>query len=297
MSPRPPKPVAAERHGPGLRERLAARGPAIASVAFGIAIVADAAREVRHLAQQPARPPAAAVRAGDTDTSLARLSGVPLFGTDAPATALPSVEAALVLIGTVALPDARRGLAIVGPTALQARLYGVGGQVPGEYTLRAVYADHVELERDGVLRSLFLPRADLGRLLGSTETVAVADVEPPAEVLRREAEVQKDPLYLMSAGQWTFGGFNPRPKIVGGRVVGALLTPRGGDAAALARKVGLRAGDVLTEVDGQPLGNASQLPAQLRALEGRQVQLTVQRPGGEAAVLVVSVPTVEHDDG
>jgi len=280
------------------REWLRARGPLLACVIVGLAIGADGVGALRHVPAAAHRG-AEAPLATDDGGALARLAAAPLFGSAAPAAPVAALERALVLVGTIARTDARAGFAILGTSPADARLTAVGGRLPGTYVLESVYADHVVVLREGVSRALYLPRAGLGGLLVSeaAATQVVAEAPPSAEELKREAAIQKDPLYLMAAGQWTFGGFNPKPHLVGNRVAGVTLTPRGGEATALAGKIGLRPGDVLTEVDGQPLAGAAELPAQLRALEGRQVQLTVAHKNGETAVLVVSLPVVDHDDG
>jgi hypothetical protein len=75
-----------------------------------------------------------------------------LFGAAAPTAVdgnAPQTAVQLVLAGVLAVPDPKRGLAIIGPNAVAARLYAVGGTVPGGVKLYSVYPDHVLLDRDG----------------------------------------------------------------------------------------------------------------------------------------------------
>jgi general secretion pathway protein C len=279
----------------GLRERV----PLLACGLVSLVLAATAWSPVHRAFGHSPEPSAPTARSPATPDILHELAAAALFGTAAARLEpVAAGEEALLLVGTIARAGRPAdGLAIIGPTAPRAIAYTVGQPLPGDYTLSAVFEDRVVVTRNGGERTLYLPRTDLGALLAALgRSSGTVDAPEPPPDLEREAAVQRDPLFQMAAGEWTFGGLNPKPRLVGGRVVGALLTPEGGDATALARRADLRPGDVLTAIDGQPLAAVAGLPAQLRALEGRQAQLTVQRRSGETSVIVVSLPKLDHDD-
>src|SRR6202034_4686003 len=101
---------------------------------------------------------------------LANIVNVHLFGIagvqsggSAPQTTMP-----LILAGVIADKDPAKGQAIIGENAVAAKLYAVGGAIPGGARLHAVYADRVLLERNGALESLKLPRTPQTGGFGAT---------------------------------------------------------------------------------------------------------------------------------
>ena len=72
---------------------------------------------------------------------------------------------------------------------------------------------------------------------------------------------------------------------------GPVDTPDG--PAAPAQDAGIRAGDVITALDGVPVEHAEELAEELAALEGRSAELTVEREGREMRVSVAPVPSVQ----
>jgi len=298
-------PTAAAHRAARLLSLAWQHGPAVLCALVGLAALADGVRVAQRWWIHPPSRAASRGRAehpGATASPPAALNAAGLFGAEAAgAAAQPLEDANLVLVGVVALPDPRQGYAILGPSAASVQSYRAGGTLPGMYTLAEVYPDRVVLERAGAARVLYLPHADLAKLLGTLPRndvpAPVSEAEAQAADAAVQAALEKDKLFMMAAGEWTFGGVNPKPRIVGGRLTGVILNPSGTDAEVAAR-AGIRYGDLLTEIDGQPLPDLAHLPQRLRALEGRgQVQLTVQHTSGETAIVVVSLPVVEHDDG
>jgi stage IV sporulation protein B len=96
----------------------------------------------------------------------------------------------------------------------------------------------------------------------------------------------------------------PLSAIPGGQSIGVLLDTGGvlvvGDAAApsAAARAGLRAGDLITSVDGQPVQSKERLAALIEAAgqAGRSVALAVRRQGGTATIRVHPVrdPATGH---
>jgi len=74
---------------------------------------------------------------------------------------------------------------------------------------------------------------------------------------------------------------------------GPVETPDG--PASPAQEAGIRAGDVITALDGTPVEHAEELARKLSALDGRSAELTVEREGREMHVSVAPAPSAEGD--
>jgi general secretion pathway protein C len=199
----------------------------------------------------------AAPAAGKSRVDVRSIVAEHLFGMAAddanqdPANA-PATTANLVLVGTLAKENPRQGLAIItaeGP----ARVYRVGEEVSGA-SLHSVYRDRVTLDRGGRLETLILPR-----LLLPVTTMAVrqpvqqtpggattvADTRPGLKDPRSLADVMRaEPSVDNQAG--TLRGF----RIYSGRNRSAF------------NGSGLRAGDLVTAVNGTPLADQDRRHAQ-----------------------------------
>jgi hypothetical protein len=164
-----------ELKSPGaLQALMVEHGPLIATVVLG-ALVAIQAGVMVTAPDRGASAEAAAERGAASGALAAAQSRQPalrvqdivaahLFGEAAPTSAdgnAPQTAAQLVLAGVLAVPDPKRGLAIIGPSAAAARLYLVGGAVPGGVRLYSVYSDHVLLDRGGSID-------ETGRAVGSS---------------------------------------------------------------------------------------------------------------------------------
>ncbi|MGB5325049.1 MAG: type II secretion system protein N [Pseudomonadales bacterium] len=70
---------------------------------------------------------------------------------------LPETKLELVLRGAFAANDSEAAGAIIEDDRKVANHYAIGDQLPGEATLRAIYADRVVLARNGLLETLYFP--------------------------------------------------------------------------------------------------------------------------------------------
>jgi general secretion pathway protein C len=172
-----------------------------------------------------------------------------------------------VLAGTLAVRDPQAGLAIVGETAQSGHVYAVGASLPGGVRLHEVYSDRVVLDRGGVLETLPLPRSVAS---GSPRRVAAGGAEPPIG----EA-VQK----LIAGGPEVVGDvLRPMPSYANGKLMGFRVYA-GRDRRKFA-KLGLQPGDVVTQVNGVPLGDSQHGLDALRSLGGQSTAtVTVERAG------------------
>jgi general secretion pathway protein C len=204
-----------------------------------------------------------------------RLLSAPLFGTPvrgrAPLTTLP-----LKLEGVWA--DASgRGYAIIAADNSPAKVYAQGAALPYGASLRRVLAAGVLLNTEAGLQSLALTKHASSAAQGDAELAPTEDYAPLASAPRPPG--LRAPLPEASGAPLQVGDIaSGRPIDRDGRLAGYVLSP-GANAAAFAR-LGLRPGDVLVSINGQPLGDAALSSMQLReALLQGTAQIVVERNG------------------
>jgi general secretion pathway protein C len=178
------------------------------------------------------------------------------------------------------------GAILAGADGVQ-RSFGVGQEIEPGLVLSSVQTDHVILTRGGQTSRVYFENSAAG-----AADAAQAAAPPPPPPPPPSASPAPQPASLGGAGSTVRGidlarlgqeaGLTP---VEGG---GFALAPRGG--GALLALAGLRAGDVITAVDGQPLTGdsgdslarqlAGRTSARLTFLRnGRQQTVTLQVPG------------------
>ncbi len=212
-------------------------------------------------------PPISPAPATDAEAIVARH----LFGQsgEAPAPArhdAPDTRLNLTLRGIASAtePTSSRAL-IAGPDGVE-KVYAVGTSVPGGATVHEVLPDRVLLNRRGTLETLRLPRHGMpaGTASPAAQTTRVLDnfeeqsatvgVEQLAEVVRPQA--------VLSDGQ--LRGYRMYP---------------GRDRQRFA-SLGLRAGDLVTAINGVSLTDPVTSMEALQAIAGSdQVTVTLERGG------------------
>ncbi len=200
-------------------------------------------------ADLPKPQPSAMAAPSGPDVDTARLAGFSLFRAAAPTAAVgadaPDTALQLRLDGVFAGSDpARSGAIISDPAQGSGKLYAVGQSLPGGATLREVHADRVILDRNGrgeVLRfvrtSLLGGDAPAGPTPGSADKGAQARDALSNAINRLGSEPDA---YLAEMGLSRSGE-------------GYEITA--GAPANIRRGVGLKPGDRLLRLNGQPLGN------------------------------------------
>jgi general secretion pathway protein C len=264
--------------GRGAGPALAALGPQLLTVLAAAAIAAQLAILIWKFVPGAHRPPAPPAPRPPPSADVGALLRARLFG--APSSAGPSgadaprTRVALVLAGTLAVRDPTQGLAIIGETAQNARLHVVGAQLPGGVRLHEVYPDRVVIDRDGVLETLPLPRQVTGGTAGTLVaplSAAGNAMEPPlAESVQR----------LIAQGPEVIGEvLRPMPTYANGQLKGFRVYA-GRDRRKFA-KLGLQAGDLVTQINGVPLGDAQHGMEILRSLgSAGAANVTIERGGG-----------------
>lgn len=224
-------------------------------------------------------------------------------GAGAPATTL-----SLILRGTLAESDPKTGLALIADPQNGERSIRVGEEVVPGARLSAVYSDRIVLEHEGAEEILRLPRdrnlapADVVPLTpakassraapnasatanaaaaftpGAAATAAGANVKAPADWQQTVARLRQNPDELARRVQVV-------PVLDGGKLSGVRLSTAGD--AALISQIGLRAGDVITSVDGTPIDSFARGQEIMSRLgQASSVRVTVLRDGKSAEVTV-----------
>lgn len=269
--------------------RLRDNGPNLVSLLLSALIAAELAGMAASLliapvkSPQPTVPRTAAARPAPT-LDIQSVVNRHLFGvaTADPATQDPAhaplSSANLILAGTIATQDPKRGIAIIsdgGPS----KVYSVGDSVNGA-SLHLVYMDHVILNRNGVLETLMLPR-----LLGPPG--AGGPPPPRAAVNRRIGPdartattvenirhmVQQDP-GLLDQVMRTVPSYDGQ----GGKLRGFRAYP--GRNRVIFGKLGLRPGDLVTAINGQPLDDPQHSQEVFNTIQSSDhVDVTIERGG------------------
>lgn len=239
----------------------------------------------------------------NTGPGVEQLVKLHLFGkADAPAqtakeTAVdaPETQLNLALRGVMAADDKSMSRAIIA-SGNQAHTYGVDDSVPGGATVNDILADRVILNRNGRLEALSLPKHSMndafvpGDKAPKQADPSVMDMfsrqpqdqnaadkpkfkpsgpTPDPGQLRRMAK--QDPAQLTRIAR-------PEPVFENNHMVGFRLNP-GRDHGAL-QAYGLQPGDVVTEINGQPLDNVAKSMQMLQRMDdSKSITLTIKRNG------------------
>jgi len=224
--------------------------------------------------RQAAPPPPMTVTPTET-IKAARLFGTPEFPGTAAATAAPPPISTqgLTLIGVLAAVDPKAGQAIIGEAGGTARVYAVGGTLPGGARLAEVYADRVILDRGGSFETLPLPRQG-GTPSALASTLPSAAVAAMAPALTADTAVDN----ITQVIRWQTVIRTDKPS--GVRVYPAA-------DAAMFTQLGLRPGDLVLAVNDSPLADQANGEQFLRSLAGTpQARLTVERNGRPETLLI-----------
>ena len=183
----------------------------------------------------------------------------------------PDTSLALQLRGAGAADNPKLAHAIIADGSGNEQVYFVNSTLPGGATVQQIQADRVVLARAGQLEVLRLPREGAGAggpsAGGFTQPQAIA---PPGQPNVQELVAQNAPGFLAVV--------RPQPFMPNGQLKGYRIYP-GPNRQAFA-SLGLRAGDLVTEINGIALNNPAQGMEVFRSLgDAPQVTVTVERDG------------------
>jgi general secretion pathway protein C len=277
--------------------RLQSNGPNLVSLLLAALIAVELARIAVALVSGPVKSPQPAIAAGSQShppragVNAQAVVAAHLFGvavadptTQDPNNA-PLSSANLVLAGTIATQDPKRGIAIIsdgGPS----KVFSVGDNVNGA-ALYSVYLDHVILDRGGTLETLQLPR-----LLAGTSRMPMHRAAPEArtseavENIRRL--VQQDPGLLDQVMRTV-----PSYDNAAGKLRGFRAYP--GRNRTIFTKLGLKPGDLVTAINGQPLDDPQHSQEVFNTIQSSNtVTVTVER-GGQRQDISLNIAQVASE--
>jgi general secretion pathway protein C len=236
------------------RSSLLARAPQIVTFFLALALAAQLAFIVVAMTSRSrqAAPPPLASQPPPPPLDIGGLVNAHLFGNaavqassdgaNAPPSSMP-----LVLAGVLASEDPKQGMAIIGESAQAAKVVAVGQQVPGGAQLHSVYSDRAVIDRSGALESVYLPRQAAGGVAGPPPPMPTASTGGNDAMIERMRKLVNDDPGLLSQVM------RPQPVFAGGEMKGFRVYP-GANRQAFSR-MGLRAGDMVTAINGTPLND------------------------------------------
>jgi general secretion pathway protein C len=200
-----------------------------------------------------------------------------LFGQSAPAAgaAAPVTGMQLLLAGVIAATDEKLGFAMLGTSTADIKFYKVGDAVPGGAKLHAVQLDRVLLDRGGTIEALLLqPRASL-----NFSAPSPLPAPGPAVAVER---VQQ----LLRENPGIIGQVIQRQAVFAdGKLRGMRVYP-GSNSQAFSR-LGLKAGDLVTAVNGTPLDDQTRSNEVFSTLgNSAEARVTVMRNGSQQDLLL-----------
>ena len=181
----------------------------------------------------------------------------------------------LVLSGIMAADDPRYGLAIIGQSPQSTKVYAVGDNVPNGARLHAVYSDRVDLEVQGHLETLVLPRQ-----------IAAGGAPPSTGALQMESPVADRMRKLITEQPSLMADvMRPQPVYANGKQTGYRVYPGRNRQAFL--RLGLRPGDLVTAINGTPLDDPEHGQQIFNTLGATsEAHVTVQRNGQQQDVVL-----------
>jgi general secretion pathway protein C len=196
----------------------------------------------------------------------------------------PQSSANLLLAGTIATQNPKHGVAIISDGGAPSKVYSVGERIGGA-SLHSVYLDHVILDRAGALETLLLPR----QLPPSVRTAAArpgnADRRTVAAVDNIRRMVQQDPSILDQVMRTVASYDNAAGKLRGFRAYP-------GRNRAIFSKLGLKAGDLVTAINGTPLDDPQKSQDVFNTIQtSDHVTVTIER-GGQKQDITLNIAQV-----
>jgi type II secretory pathway component PulC len=174
----------------------------------------------------------------------------------------------------IATGSSRDGYAIIDELSGNSHLYRVGSLVIDGSELSEVYSDHVILLRNGLREILALPHLGVLILGGRRANMSATARDDDAVVA--DVTVPPKPEQMPTPGA-VVHALNLRPALENGRRIG-LRVNQSGYGAKPVETLGLQVGDIVTTLNGQPVGIGS--GELMRAIgAGQSVDLVVQRQG------------------
>jgi general secretion pathway protein C len=278
--------------------RLQANGPSAVAWVLAALIAAELARSAVVLLSGPVKSPQPLVESTaphpHAGANVEAVVSAHLFGvavadpsTQDPSNA-PLSSANLVLAGTIATENPKQGIAIIsdgGPS----KVFSVGDNVNGA-SLYSVYLDHVILDRGGNLETLLLPRLLNGAARPAPRHVAAAGPDPrTAQTVQNiKRMVQQDPSVLDQVMRTVASYDNAAGKLRGFRAYP-------GRNRALFNELGLKPGDLVTAINGQPLDDAQHSQEVINTIQTSAFATVTVERGGQRQDISLNLAQIAAD--
>src|SRR3984957_602626 len=261
--------------------RLQANGPKFVSFVFGALILLQLLLIGYPYLSKPVKSPQPVLAplippvkhsGADIQTVVsAHLFGVPPAATQDEGNA-PQSSANLLLAGTIATQDPKHGVAIISDGGAPSKVYSVGDRIGGA-SLHSVYLEHVILDRGGALETLLLPRQLPPSRTAVARRTPGGDPRTVAAVDNIRKMVQQDPNILDQVMRTVASYDNAAGKLRGFRAYP-------GRNRAIFSKLGLKAGDLVTAINGTPLDDPQRSQDVFNTIQtSDHVTVTIERGG------------------
>lgn len=189
----------------------------------------------------------------------------------------------LTLVGTVAAANEDRSLAIIEQGG-EAKVYAIGDAIQQRVTLQSVEAKAVYLSNNGRREVLELPREDGA----SAAPAGRSSATRRSSASRRRAAATPAPAKpaVVAESSQRLGDFiRPQPVFANGKQRGYRVYP--GRQRDQFTALGLKAGDLVTEINGTPLDDPARGLEVFRSIAGAsQVSVTIERNGSPTSLVL-----------
>lgn len=163
-----------------------------------------------------------------------------------------------------------RGSAIIADENDVQASYAVGEEIAPGVVLKAVAFDHVVIERGGMEETLFIDQSSGGVAQGGEQAGENASKSPTGAM---NAAALASALSLV-------------PRMENGKVTGIVIGEQGG--GGLFAQAGFRPGDIIVQIDGEPVTSAADLNQLREAIvPGAGISLMVERGAATVPISLI----------
>lgn len=204
---------------------------------------------------------------------------------------LDDTQLSLTLRGTIAATGDQVGLAIIADDRGEEKVYAVGDPISGGRKLHSVQPEQAILSHNGELEALRLPREYTS---GSASSARISQNTRPSPV--RPAPLNRELLALADNPASLTDLIRPQPVFSNGKQLGYRVYP--GRKRQQFVALGLKPGDLVTEINGSPLDDPAKGAEIFKSLaESNQVTVTVERNGSPQVLVLDTEQLGAPDDG
>lgn len=192
---------------------------------------------------------------------------------------VPETRLPMTLVGTLASDNSERSLAII-ESGNDAKVYAIGDTIQSRVTLDAVRAKEVFIINNGKRETLALPREEEGSGTSKRRPSRTASRAPT-----RRAPTKPRALSASSGAKTLTDLIRPQPVFSNGKQRGYRIYP--GRQRDQFAALGLKAGDLVTEINGTPLDDPSRGKDIFSSLaSASQVSVTIERNGSPTSLVL-----------